>query len=369
MPAQLYRKLVQSQGATPSQPRKLSGLPEFATADPSWGGPSFLAHFELTIDLLCFFVKDREMFLSPLRITCSWIASLLLGLTLLFAVSARAAQTFPKCCVWRVTNAKAPFYLVGSIHALSKKDYPLPAPYEIALRDSRRFLFEFDPNRHVEFERKFEAAGKYPPGQDIRSKIDPNLWAWLRQNIMTVKPDNRRARRERGANFESEFAYKPWWIAQHLVGPATYTKSSLSHGLDNYFVDRATREKREIAGLESVDEHVAVMGGLSDRDSEFILRDTLDQPGNAEKDLSRMYKAWRKGNTDALWAGDSRLRKQAPWIAARFVDNRNIKWIPRIETELKTGRPTAIVAGALHFSGPNSVIKLLEKRGYKIEQQ
>jgi len=267
-----------------------------------------------------------------------------------------------------VTNAKAPFYLVGSIHALSKKDYPLPAPYEIALRDSRRLLLEFDPNRHVEFEKKFEAAGKYPPGQDIRSKIDPNLWAWLRQNIMTVKPDNRRARRERGANFESEFAYKPWWIAQHLVGPATYTKSSLSHGLDNYFVDRATREKREIAGLESVDEHVAVMGGLSDHDSEFILRDALDQPGNAEKDFSRMYKAWRKGNTDALWAGDSRLRKQAPWIAARFVDNRNIKWISRIEAELKTGKPTAIVAGALHFSGPNSVIKLLEKRGYKIEQ-
>ena len=127
------------------------------------------------------------MLFSPRRITCSRTISLLLGLTLLFAVSAGAAQRFPKCCVWRVTNAKAPFYLVGSIHALSKKDYPLPAPYEIALRDSRRFLFEFDPNRHVEFEKKFEAAGKYPRGQDIRSKIDPGLLAWLRQNVMTVQ--------------------------------------------------------------------------------------------------------------------------------------------------------------------------------------
>ena len=308
------------------------------------------------------------MFLSPQRTTCFRITLLLIGSTVLFAIPARAAHRLPKCCVWRVTNAKAPFYLVGSIHALSKKDYPLPAPYEIALKDSKRLLLEFDPNRHVEFEKKFEAAGKYPPGQDIRSKIDPELLAWLRQNVMPVKPDNRRAKRERGGNFNGEIGYKPWWIAQHLVGPATYSKSSLSHGLDNYFVDGATREKKEIAGLESVDEHVAVMGGLSDRDSEFILRDALDQPGNAEKEFSRMYKAWRKGNTDALWAGDSRLRKQAPWIAARFVDNRNIKWIPRIEAELKTGKPTAIVAGALHFAGPNSVIKLLEKRGYKIEQ-
>jgi uncharacterized protein YbaP (TraB family) len=308
------------------------------------------------------------MFLSPQRTTCFRITSLLIASTLLFAIPARAAQRLPKCCVWRVTNANAPFYLVGSIHALSKNDYPLAAPYEIALRDSKRFLFEFDPNRHVEFEKKFESAGKYPPGQDIRSKIHPDLLAWLQQNILTVKADNRRARRERVETFDSQLCYKPWWIAQHLVGPATYTKSSLSHGLDNYFVDHATRERKEIAGLESVDEHVAVMGGLPDRDSEFILRDALDQPRNAEKEFSRMHKAWHKGDTDALWAGDSRLRTQAPWIAARFVDNRNVKWIPRIEAELKSGKPTAIVAGALHFAGPNSVIKLLEKRGYQIEQ-
>jgi uncharacterized protein len=292
----------------------------------------------------------------------------LIGSTLLFAVPVRAAQRLPKCCVWRVTNAKAPFYLVGSIHALSKKDYPLAAPYEIALRDSKRFLFEFDPNRHVEFEKKFEAAGKYPPGQDICSKIQPDLLAWLRQNILTVKVDNRRERRERLGTFDNELRYKPWWIAQHLVGPATYTKSSLSHGLDNYFVDQATRERKEIAGLESVDEHVAVMSGLSDRDGEFILRDALDEPRNAEKEFTKMHKAWHKGDTNALWAGDSRLRTRAPWIAARFVDNRNVKWIPRIEAELKSGKPTAIVAGALHFAGPNSVIKLLEKRGYQIEQ-
>src|SRR6266496_4810437 len=308
------------------------------------------------------------MFLPLRRNTGSWIACVLFSLAILIAIPVRAAGALPKCCVWRVTNAEAPFYLVGSVHALSRKDYPLPVPYEIALKDARCLLFEFDPTQHAEFQKKFEAAAKYPPGQDIRSKIHPDLLAWLRQNIFTVKADTRRAKRERVGTFDNELSYKPWWIAQHLVGPATYSKSSLSHGLDNYFVDHATRERKEIAGLESVDEHVAVMGGLSDRDGEFILRDALDEPKNAEKEFSRMHKAWLKGDTDALWAGDSRLRTRAPWIAARFVDNRNVKWVPRIEAELKSGKPTAIVAGALHFSGPNSVIKLLEKRGYKIEQ-
>src|SRR5213593_2415620 len=129
------------------------------------------------------------MFWSCRRLPSCCVISLLLGLTLLFAVPVRAAQTFPKCCVWRVTNAKAPFYLVGSIHALSKKDYPLPKPYDLALNDSTRLMFEFDPTRQGEFRKKFEAAAKYRPGQDIRSKISPELLAWLRKNMFTVIPD------------------------------------------------------------------------------------------------------------------------------------------------------------------------------------
>jgi len=202
----------------------------------------------------------------------------------------------------------------------------------------------------------------------MRSKVSPELLAWLRKNMFTVIPGARGPDGEGLASFDNQLRYKPWWIAQHLAAPASYSKASPSHGLDNYFVDHATNQRKEIAGLESVNEHVAVMGGLSDRDSEFLLQDALSQPDNADKESGRMYKAWRKGDTDALWAGDTNLRTKAPKIAARFVDDRNVKWIPRIEAELKTGKPTAIVAGALHFSGPRSVITLLEKRGYVIEQ-
>ena len=309
------------------------------------------------------------MFCPIRRAFGGFIVSLVvLTLTPLATEAAPQNKKFPKCCVWRVINAKAPFYLVGSIHALSRKDYPLPRPYAIALKDSNRFVFEFDPTRHAEFQKKFEAAAKYPPGQDIRSKINPELLAWLRKNMFTMIPEGRRGNGEQLGSFDSQLRYKPWWIAQHLAAPAAYSKTSASQGLDNYFMDHAMQTGKEIGGLESVNEHVAVMGGLSDRDGEFILQDALSQPDNGQKEFSRMYKAWRKGDTDALWAGDQPLRSKAPRIAARFVDDRNVKWIPRIEAELKSGKSTAIVAGALHFSGPRSVIALLQERGYVIEQ-
>ena len=65
---------------------------------------------------------------------------------------------------------------------------------------------------------------------------------------------------------------------------------------------------KEIAGLESVGEHVAVMGGLSDRDGEFMLQDALTQPDNGDKEFGRMYKAWRKGDTMRLG------RRRAPSV-------------------------------------------------------
>jgi uncharacterized protein YbaP (TraB family) len=257
---------------------------------------------------------------------------------------------------------------VGSVHTLDEDDYPLPAPYEIALKEAKRFLFEFDATRQAEFEKKLNAAAKYPPGQDIRSKIHPELLAWLRQNILTINGDPRRGKKSRVEGFDPGLGYKPWWIAQHLVDKSAYSNVTAVPGLDDYFLLRVQKMGREIGGLESVDEHVAVLGGLSDRDGEILLRDALAPHDNGEAEFNRMRKAWRKGNTAALWAGDGRLRKKAPRIAARFVDERNRKWVPRIEAELERGKPTAIVAGALHFSGPSSIVKLLKKRGYKIEQ-
>ena len=306
---------------------------------------------------------------SSLRHTADgWITFVLCSVAVVFAIPAHAVQALSKCCVWRVTNAKAPFYLVGSVHTLGENDYPLPAPYEIALKDAKRFLFEFDPTRQAEFEKKLNAAATYRPGEDISSKIDPKLFAWLQQNISTVNSDARRGKKSQATGFNGGLGYKPWWIAQHLVDKNAYSNVSASPGLDDYFLARAQRMGKEIGGLESVDEHVVVLGRLSDRDGEIILRDALTPQKNGAAQLSGMRKAWRKGDTAALWARDARFRREAPWIAARFVDERNRKWVPRIEVELKSGRPTAIVAGALHFSGPNSIVRLLEKRGYKIEQ-
>lgn len=74
-------------------------------------------------------------------------------------------------CVLRVTNTPSPFFLVGTIHALSGKDYPLPKPYLQALRDSRQFYFE--------------RAASYLKWDDIRRHIHPQTCAVIRTGVPT----------------------------------------------------------------------------------------------------------------------------------------------------------------------------------------
>jgi len=96
----------------------------------------------------------------------------------------------------------------------------------------------------------------------------------------------------------------------------------------------ARQIEKKKSRLESVEEHVAVMGGLSIAIASHSARHTSTSPEMLKK-ISRCTKAWRKGNTDALWAGDSRLRKQAPGSRGAVVDNRNIKWVSKDRSGMK----------------------------------
>jgi uncharacterized protein YbaP (TraB family) len=276
----------------------------------------------------------------------------------LIGFSASTASAAGTACVWRVTNAKAPFYLVGTMHALSGSDYPLRAPYKEAIRNSQRFVFEFDPNRDNEFSKKFDVAARYPKGQDIRSHIHPQTYQYLARSF-----------RISNANPNAFLPYKPWAIAG-LWGIRGYADIRSAYGVDNFIEKEARRAHKEIAGIETVDEHVEVMSGMSNIESELILLDSITRYNKDLKrnDYRQMHAAWRRGDVATMWACEQRGRHLNPGGEARLLDLRNVKWVPRIRAEINSGKPTAIVVGAGHMLGPNGVIALLQRNGYKFEQ-
>ena len=164
------------------------------------------------------------------------------------AVGSRA--TAATACVWRVTNVPVPFYLVGTIHALSGKDYPLPKAYDQMLHDSQRLLFEVNltPKSENEFGILSAKAAKYPKGEDIRAHIHAKTWQFLAKNFR-ISGYFGQSFWWGETHFEGIEQMRAWAIAEYIWQIRGYNDVFSSHGVDRHLAYQARRLGKEIAGL------------------------------------------------------------------------------------------------------------------------
>jgi uncharacterized protein len=125
--------------------------------------------------------------------------------------------------------------------------------------------------------------------------------------------------------------------------------------------------RRQAVALKARDEHVRVFSDMHMIEGEVYLLQALVHAPEAQKRFQLDVAAWKSGDTNRLYAIHAKEMKEAPTVWWR-LDRRNANWVPRLDSALKSGIPALVVAGALHFSGPRSVIARLQKCGYKIEQ-
>ncbi len=281
-----------------------------------------------------------------------WLLAMLFGTA--NATAASSTSSGSKHCLWVVTNAKAPVYLLGSIHALRSSDYPLPARVEQAIQQSQRFYFEYDPNQDDEFIRKLTAAAKLPSGVHIKDKVHAKTWDYLSKSA-----------RGGGYNWVN---LRAWAIARYLLHYPVQEHLKSEYGLDNYVERKARARGCSLRGLESVDDHVGVFANMSDTESEAYLLEAIVYASQMDTRNREMIAAWKAGNTDRLFALEMPNIQDAPGLNPRMLEQRNVRWIPVIEKTIQSGTPTLIVAGAMHFSGPNSVLNMLRTKGYQIDQ-
>jgi uncharacterized protein YbaP (TraB family) len=278
-----------------------------------------------------------------------------IGVSALIVSSAAGAETSSgKHCLWRITNAPAPFYLLGSVHALRPSDYHQTPVIEQAITQSQQFFFEIDPKEHETFGKKLVEAAKYPQGVQILGKINPKTYAYLRK--ITVN------------GMGTWQHLHPWAIAVLLLHHPGYEQVSTQYGIDNYVARRARYFSKPAYGLETVDEHIHVLSDMHEIEGEVLLLQSLVHADEGPKRFHEEVTAWKTGDSERLYAIELPRIKEAPTVWWRLLDRRNANWIPKIEAAIKSGKPTMVVAGAMHFCGPRSVIGLLKARGYKVEQ-
>jgi uncharacterized protein len=272
------------------------------------------------------------------------------------------------CFVWRVTNTKAPCYLVGTMHALSARDWPLPKGYYQALQDSKRLVFEMKPDPQSQFPAKFVRAATYPKGDSVQRHVHPKTWEIIRVNFGKKNWLGKPIRLGRYRVQHGVEQLRPWAIASIFYGIPGYNDVQSRFGVDAHFRYEGKRKGKELAGLETGDEHVEVLRGMNDVESEIMLLDAIVHRDKEKGWLQQLRTAWRHGDIAGMRENMARWGNLNPGAYVRLLDERNIKWIPQIKAEFGSGKPTSIVVGAGHMLGPNGLIALLDRSGYKFEQ-
>jgi hypothetical protein len=257
-------------------------------------------------------------------------------------------------CVWRVTGPKgAILYLGGSVHALRKIDYPLPAAYNRAFDASSHLVFEDDPKASSKETKTLLRAGTYPKGDSLKNHVDPRTYSYIRRFFALVDvPENKFSQ------------YRPWLINVMLSSPSS---EHWQLGVEKY-LERRAKGSKSISGLESPKEHISFFVDLNDREAEAFLLILFINAANEESAGGNMIRAWRRGDADDLTRMLHESFRDFPSLSRRLIDIRNRNWIPKIESYLRSGKTYFVVVGAGHMGGPEGLLAMLRARGYGIEQ-
>lgn len=280
--------------------------------------------------------------------------------TTLLLFSASPALADGKHFLWRVSKGADVMYLAGSVHVLRPSDYPLPAVMEQSFKDSAGLVEEINlADMDAEaMQLDMLQTGSYQGGRTLRSSVPLEVYQKL------VKRAG-----EEGLDMTVLDGLKPWLVSITLLD-AQLAKSGYAsiNGADMHFADEAETLEKPVIGLEQPQYQIGLLAGLTDKDQQALLLQSVDESAGFEAEIQGMLIAWHTGDTAALEKDLAQEFGGYPDIYRAVLVTRNQAWMPKLEALLASGNQYFVVVGALHLVGPDGLLARFEKDGYKVEQ-
>jgi uncharacterized protein YbaP (TraB family) len=262
--------------------------------------------------------------------------------------------------LWQVKGRENTVYLLGSVHVLPATEH-LPVELINAYKDAGTVVMEIDMD-DLDPAAAQEATlrlGMLPEGETLEQRLGAPTYARVaaRTKDLGLDPD-------RMAHFQP-------WLAAITLTQLQLMKLGMdpNAGVEKQLVPLAQADHKEIRGLETLEEQLGMLANLpAERQKQFVLY-SLEDSDDLPKELDTMLNAWRAGDAKALAAVLENEFKQFPDLYKPLTVDRNRRWVPQLEKMLTEKSNYLVVVGALHLVGHDSVIDMLEQRGYKVVQQ
>jgi uncharacterized protein YbaP (TraB family) len=266
-----------------------------------------------------------------------------------------------KSFLWKVHAGTKVLYLAGSVHALGKDAYPLSAAYENAFKASGTLVEEIDlaEAEQLAAAPMLLAKGLFTDGRTFDGVVakDTSTLVSTRLKDTGIPPEMIRM-------------MKPWMVMLMLTAlEAQKAGLDASLGLDKYFFDKAKAAGKPVLALETAESQIDRFDRMPEMLQEQMLRSTLTELDVERNSVGEMIGAWRRGDAPALEKMSLSSFNDYRGAYDSLIVERNRNWIPQIEACMTRPQPCLVVVGAAHLVGPDGLLTLLQKKGYKIEQQ
>lgn len=279
----------------------------------------------------------------------------------LFAPPAMAKRPLPETAtpaIWTLKDKGADIVFLGSIHMLPPAlKWRTPA-IDAAMKRAEVVVFEAPIGDGMgESSKVMARMGTLKSGETLSKILSKDQWAQLEDAAWKVSFPAKNL-----DNLEP-------WMASVTLEVMNYVNRGFSpwSGVDMALEDEAEKSGKKLAYLETIEEQIGYLAGVPRRAGVKMLMETVKSIKTKPDLVLDLLDTWAKGDPAALWKVASDSMADIPEIEDALLTKRNKNWIAKLEAMAKTGKPHLVVVGAAHMAGPDSIIGMLRKKGWKIE--
>jgi uncharacterized protein len=272
--------------------------------------------------------------------------------------------------LWLATKDDQKITLIGTYHIADPRHAATLAALEPALQSAKILLVEAGPNEQESLKARIaddpslivNATGPTLP--EIMAKED---WDKLKIAVSA-----------RGVPAFMAAKFRPWYISILLAMPSCEPLTAgIPQGLDQLLITAAKEKNLLIEALEPYDTLFGIFGKLTQAEQLDMITSALALEDRSADMATTLADAYFNQEGRLIWEFSKLQTLQMPGytpdrVKAEFATmeqammiDRNTAWIPVIKSAAAKG-PILVAFGALHLSGEQGVLNLLQADGYTL---
>jgi len=268
--------------------------------------------------------------------------------------------------LWQVEKGGKEFYLFGTMHLTDPQLQTLPLALKKAIESSDIVRTEIPLDLKTQL--KASSMTIRDDNKTLKDILPSKLYQRTQNHLKSINPELSLA----------PFEHTKVWAVSTIVSMIdNQLKYPFLRTVDDIIYNYAKEKKKDIGGVETLEEQLGVMDSFSLKEQILELESALDYLDKEVDFSAKMKELYMLGDSKKLIKFIDNSMYQMPKYKAleekfmqRLLYDRNVKMANRVESIVNQNpkKISLFAFGVMHFLGKKSVIEILKSHGYKVKR-